>query len=95
MTISSDVRTKVIDLARQGKGRNEIAYELSLANTKVSSGSVSNILKEWKNQSAAVADSIEIRNDQIENHLTSPLEETGTDIDQETPRTDRQKHPWR
>ena len=36
-------------MARQGKGRNEIAYELSLSDIRVSSGSVSNILKEWRN----------------------------------------------
>jgi|SRR5215831_2893544 len=43
MTIKSDVRTRVIALAKEGRGRNFIANEL-----KLSQGSVSNILKEWK-----------------------------------------------
>jgi hypothetical protein len=43
MTIKAELRTKVIELAHQKKGRNEIAYELNL-----SQGSVSNILREWR-----------------------------------------------
>jgi len=43
MTIKAELRTKVIELAQQKKGRNEIAYELNL-----SQGSVSNILREWR-----------------------------------------------
>jgi hypothetical protein len=40
------MRERVIQLSQQnGKGRNEIAYELNL-----SQGSVSNILKEWRGQ---------------------------------------------
>ena len=64
MTICPTIRAKVIEMAQKGNGRNQIVYELSLANIKVSSGSVSNILKEWKNQSVIV-DSIEIKNDQM------------------------------
>jgi soluble cytochrome b562 len=45
MTIKSEIRTKVIQMAREGKGRNEIAHELNLSNIQISSGSVSNILK--------------------------------------------------
>jgi hypothetical protein len=43
MTIKAELRTKVIELAQQKKGRNEIAYELNF-----SQGSVSNILREWR-----------------------------------------------
>lgn len=42
MTIKPDVRVEVIEMAREGKGRNEIAHELGPVNT---SGSVSNILR--------------------------------------------------
>src|SRR5215510_7990831 len=43
MTIKSDIRAKVIELAETGKGRNKIAHELSLAQ-----GSGSSILKKWR-----------------------------------------------
>jgi len=40
----SDIRTKVIEMAQQGKGRNEIVQQLNIANIQVGAGSASNIL---------------------------------------------------
>ena len=48
MTIKIDIRDKIIEMAETGKGRNEIAEQLKLDNIKCSSGSVSSILKKWK-----------------------------------------------
>jgi murein L,D-transpeptidase YcbB/YkuD len=45
MTIKEDIRAKIIQMSREGKGRNRIVYELGRANIHVSSGSVSNILR--------------------------------------------------
>jgi hypothetical protein len=54
LTIKSEIRDKVIQMSQQEKkGRNQISYELNL-----SQGSVSNILKEWresKDQTASLS----------------------------------------
>src|SRR5215467_12654822 len=44
-------------MAKAGKGRNQIVYELALEHVKVSSGSVSNILNEDKNNKSQITDS--------------------------------------
>jgi hypothetical protein len=45
MTIKEGIRAKIIQMSREGKGRNQIVYELGRANIHVSSGSVYNILR--------------------------------------------------
>jgi hypothetical protein len=37
-------------MSRQGKSRNQIVYDLSKTEIKVSTGSISNILKEWRRE---------------------------------------------
>ena len=73
MTIKSDVRAKVIELANKGKGRNEIVHELSLSNIQISFGSVTNILRESKegknNSTVATAD-------ETETHSQTPQSES-------------------
>ena len=49
MTIKEDIKQQIIQMSEEGKGRNQIFNELSLLNVDVSSGSISNILKEYKN----------------------------------------------
>ena len=44
-------------MSKEGKGRNQIVYELGLEHVKVSSGSVSNILNEDKNNKSQITDS--------------------------------------
>jgi len=44
-------------MAKAGKGRNQIVYELALEHVKVSSGSVSNILNEDKNNKNQITNS--------------------------------------
>ena len=44
-------------MSKEGKGRNQIVYELALEHVKVSSGSVSNILNEDKNTKSQIKDS--------------------------------------
>jgi hypothetical protein len=46
MTIESSVRNKVIEMHLNKKKRHEIAYELRLSGIKISTGSISNIIKE-------------------------------------------------
>jgi hypothetical protein len=48
LTIKAEVRARVIQMSENGFGRNAIAQELKLANIKCSSGSISSILKKWK-----------------------------------------------
>ncbi len=48
MTIKDEIRSKVISMAQQCKGRNQIVYELNKANIQISAGSVSKVLREWK-----------------------------------------------
>jgi hypothetical protein len=48
MTIESSVRNKVIEMHLNGKKRNEIAYDLNLSSIKISTGSISNIISEWR-----------------------------------------------
>jgi hypothetical protein len=48
MTISIDVRNKIIELHLGGKKRQEIADNLSLSGIRVSTGSISNIIAEWR-----------------------------------------------
>ena len=50
MTIESSIRNKVIELHTKGKKRDVIAKELNLSGVKISTGSVSNVLKEWRHQ---------------------------------------------
>src|SRR5215469_12991515 len=45
-------------MSKEGKGRNQIVYELGLGHVKVSSGSVSNILNEDKNNKSKITHSI-------------------------------------
>ena len=45
-------------MSKEGKGRNKIVYELALGHVKVSSGSVSNILNEDKNNKSKITHSI-------------------------------------
>jgi hypothetical protein len=48
MTIESSVRNKVIELHKNGKKRHEIVYDLNISGIHVSTGSVSNIISEWR-----------------------------------------------
>ena len=48
MTISIDVRNKIIELHLGGKKRQEITDNLNLSGIRVSTGSISNIIAEWR-----------------------------------------------
>ena len=48
MTIESSVRNKVVELHLNNKKRSEIVYNLNLSGIKISTGSVSNIISEWR-----------------------------------------------
>jgi subtilisin family serine protease len=49
LTIKAEIRDKVIKIAQESKlGRNALAKTLQIEGIKVSSGSISKILKEWK-----------------------------------------------
>jgi hypothetical protein len=48
LTIESSVRQKVIELYKNGKKRHEIEKTVNLSGTKISTGSISNIISEWR-----------------------------------------------
>lgn len=48
MTIATDVRQKVIELHKNGKKRHEIVYDLNTSGISISTGSVSNVISEWR-----------------------------------------------
>lgn len=48
MTIDSSTRDKVIELHKQGKTRDAIAYDLNASGIKISTGSCSNIIKKYE-----------------------------------------------
>jgi hypothetical protein len=48
MTIEISVRNKVVEMHLNGKKRHEIVYELNTSGIKLSTGSVSNIISEWR-----------------------------------------------
>jgi type II secretory pathway component GspD/PulD (secretin) len=77
MTIKSEIREKVIQMAKEGKGRNEITATLNLSNIKIASGSVSNILKEWHDSERR--EQLESSNESDVRVTTSP-EETLAEI---------------
>jgi hypothetical protein len=49
VTIKEDIKQQIIQLSKEGKGRNQIFHELSLLNVNVSSGTISNVLNQYKN----------------------------------------------
>jgi len=51
------LRARILEMSKEGKGRNQIVYELDLEHVKVSSGSVSNTLNEDKNNKSQITDS--------------------------------------
>jgi hypothetical protein len=74
LTIKPEVRNKILEMAQQRKGRNQIVYELSRQNIKASAGFVSSVLRECKNKN---------RNDPTSKSSTSldvinPVEETSS-----------------
>jgi hypothetical protein len=56
VTIKEDIKQQIIQMSKEGKGRNQIFNELSLLNVTVSSGSISNILNEYKNNRNHITD---------------------------------------
>ena len=58
MTIESSVKNKVIEMHLKGKKRNEIAYDLNLSGIKISTGSISNIISEWRQRESQSTDEI-------------------------------------
>jgi hypothetical protein len=49
VTIKEDIKQQIIQMSKEGKGRNQIFHELSLLNVNVSSGTISNVLNQYKN----------------------------------------------
>jgi hypothetical protein len=70
LTIKPEVKSKIIEMARQGKGRNQIVYELSRQNSKVSAGFVSGVLRECKSKNK--------NNSTTNAEVIKPVEETSS-----------------
>jgi predicted transcriptional regulator len=64
MTIKAEIRSKVIEMAQQNKGRNQIAHELGIGQ-----GTVSNILKESRESQTSGSN----KSERVEDKITQSI----------------------